>query len=358
MDLVQVKRARDFVQTARYENGAGEVQIPPGYGLYELKTGCANLGDDNRCSIYPFRPGCCRDFSVGSPACLEARRKAGLDGGVVVEAPDPNRELISEFFSTPAEEHGASAPASGAAGPNLDEIRSVIARDSAWIMQRLRGLDAQAWASPTRCPPWDVGVLTAHLVTGQQQAAAILSAALGGTVATTPPEFVRDPATTLRAFSQAASNVSLALERVTRELLDRDVILDNVAAVQVGHVVEMTAIELAIHGLDLAAALGDDRHLDDEEMRVIARALPEILEPGIPPRPKTSYLLRSEVFEVALTWRKEAWRRELGAKACRIEGDPEELLLFATGRTQFAESNLSTNSPDRAGAFKRHLAGP
>ncbi len=32
-----------------------------------------------RCAIHPDRPDLCRIFEVGSPECLEARRKAGLE---------------------------------------------------------------------------------------------------------------------------------------------------------------------------------------------------------------------------------------------------------------------------------------
>jgi Fe-S-cluster containining protein len=33
-----------------------------------------------RCSIYDERPGLCREFEPGSPDCLAARRKMGLEG--------------------------------------------------------------------------------------------------------------------------------------------------------------------------------------------------------------------------------------------------------------------------------------
>lgn len=34
---------------------------------------CMHLGTDQRCSIYPLRPGNCRAFPIGSEACLAAR---------------------------------------------------------------------------------------------------------------------------------------------------------------------------------------------------------------------------------------------------------------------------------------------
>jgi len=42
-----------------------------GYPRY--KTRCAQLCSDNTCAIYPIRPDNCRQFEVGSEACLAAR---------------------------------------------------------------------------------------------------------------------------------------------------------------------------------------------------------------------------------------------------------------------------------------------
>jgi Fe-S-cluster containining protein len=36
---------------------------------------------DCRCTIYPERPFLCRQFEVGSPECLEARRRHGFGEG-------------------------------------------------------------------------------------------------------------------------------------------------------------------------------------------------------------------------------------------------------------------------------------
>src|SRR5262245_55229157 len=79
MDLKVVAKPREYPQRVADEHDGSLVGLPAGVGLYQLQTGCANLTDDFRCSIYAERPRCCREFELGSLACLKARRKAGLD---------------------------------------------------------------------------------------------------------------------------------------------------------------------------------------------------------------------------------------------------------------------------------------
>ncbi|HET7740359.1 MAG TPA: YkgJ family cysteine cluster protein, partial [Mycobacterium sp.] len=69
MDLEVVVKPRRFRQHVPVEGSQRNIEIAAGYGLFELRSGCANLADDNRCSIYSQRPDCCRDFAVGSTAC-------------------------------------------------------------------------------------------------------------------------------------------------------------------------------------------------------------------------------------------------------------------------------------------------
>ena len=43
-----------------------------------FQRGCIFLGEDNLCSTYESRPAVCRRFAAGSPECLEARSRIGL----------------------------------------------------------------------------------------------------------------------------------------------------------------------------------------------------------------------------------------------------------------------------------------
>jgi Fe-S-cluster containining protein len=42
------------------------------------RSGCPMLGADNRCTIYPTRPGVCVGMEAGSEQCQDSRRAAGL----------------------------------------------------------------------------------------------------------------------------------------------------------------------------------------------------------------------------------------------------------------------------------------
>ena len=61
--------------------GAKHVPLLEQYWLLssEGKGGaCPFLGDDQKCGIYPTRPGACVTFAAGSTKCQELRAEAGL----------------------------------------------------------------------------------------------------------------------------------------------------------------------------------------------------------------------------------------------------------------------------------------
>lgn len=363
MDLLEIVKPQPVEHRVRLtENRDKEVTLPPNYGLFELQSGCGNLTDDHRCSIYRKRPQCCRELAVGSPECLRARRRAGLDGGPLPEDSTPNRldpsqRLLHDFFPEHDDE-GAPPPMARPELPSLDAVAALVARNGNWIVERLAACDTPSWGKRTRCGSWRVGALGAHLVDGQLLAQRVLAAAFSGQPAETPPAFRGDQGATVAALTAAKNNVVDAITRLTPDMLEREVVIDKVAVVTVEHLVSVATTELAVHGLDLADALGETRHLTTDESCVIASVLPDVLDAGVPPRGHAAYLLRSLAFELPLTWRDDEWRCEPGPDPCWIEGEPEAVLLFALGRESFDESRLTTNSAQRARAFKRYLTGP
>jgi Fe-S-cluster containining protein len=93
MNLEVVVKPRNYPQVVNvpreFTQPDGSVQIHPkqfhvaaGKGLYKLLDNCGYLGDDDRCTIYETRPGCCRGFEESSEACRVTRLLRGLDGGV------------------------------------------------------------------------------------------------------------------------------------------------------------------------------------------------------------------------------------------------------------------------------------
>jgi Fe-S-cluster containining protein len=63
------------------------LSLPPHSGMHVFLLDCGHLeppkddGTENRmCTIYAERPTACRNFEMGSAACLSARARFGLDG--------------------------------------------------------------------------------------------------------------------------------------------------------------------------------------------------------------------------------------------------------------------------------------
>jgi uncharacterized protein (TIGR03083 family) len=214
------------------------------------------------------------------------------------------------------------------------------------------------WSRRTRCSEWRVGDVAAHLVTAQRVAHEVLTAAIEGRDARLPADFTGDRDATVAAFARAARDIVDVLARVPQATVERDVVIDGDESVSVQHLLEVLAMELTVHGLDVAHALGEPRRLASDAVPAIANALPELLDPAAPTRPGTAYVLRTVAFELPFSWDGSTWRRESVDGACRIEGDVEAVLLFALGRERFDPKRLTTNQASLAKAFKRYLAGP
>jgi Fe-S-cluster containining protein len=58
------------------ESSLGRVLLRPQGRCVALHV--ATGADAYRCSIYPERPSCCREFELRGDACLLARRRVGL----------------------------------------------------------------------------------------------------------------------------------------------------------------------------------------------------------------------------------------------------------------------------------------
>jgi uncharacterized protein (TIGR03083 family) len=337
MDLEVVVEPVRGRQKVHYEVGDKQLELPAGHGLFELVSGCANLMADNRCSIYTTRPNCCRDFAVGSPACLKLRHDAGLDGDVV--RADPSRPAV------------APKPL------NIVELRAAVASETSWLITQLEVLELRMWSKRTRCSGWDVSALVAHLVGVLQFAHGALSAVIENTNMQLPADFHAKGAATRDPFARAAEDVSISLETLAQDDLDRGVDVNDVVF-SVNHIVQTLVMELAVHACDLAEALRLDRHLSVEAQRSIASALPYVLDSSRVPADVTSYVLVSDAFVLPFTFRGGDWINEPGNSPCVIEGEAEAVLLFALGRKPFDPDILTTNHEQAARNFKRHLSGP
>lgn len=95
--LVEARRRQQqvIIQAEGFDADGRRVAVPTlmrisrDHGLYALTEDCGHLTDDNRCGIYENRPQACRNYEVGSAACLGARQAAGLTESAPPESSAP-----------------------------------------------------------------------------------------------------------------------------------------------------------------------------------------------------------------------------------------------------------------------------
>lgn len=104
MSLERIVKARRYpqqivIQAEGFDESGKRIPVPTpmtitrDHGLYSLMEDCGHLTPDNKCEIYdsPQRPQACRNYEVGSTACLGARQAAGL-----IELAPPESETPSQ----------------------------------------------------------------------------------------------------------------------------------------------------------------------------------------------------------------------------------------------------------------------
>jgi uncharacterized protein (TIGR03083 family) len=377
MDLLQIRPPASFTQRVRLGDekrlqfddpaAAAEavISVPAENGLYFLRTDCGNLDQDHRCTIYSERPACCRNYKLGSTACLQARRAAGLDADRPISQDVANDDrgdlLVQRFFSGMEGQAPRPAAPEPVEQPNLfllAQLRTSVSRETRWLLEQLAACKASDWTKKTRCAGWNVNALAAHLVTCVQTANEIARAAIDHRSASWARDFKGDRYAVVRAFTTAADDVCTTLDRMSLDDLERKVAVDDEGFMTPAYILEQLVMELAVHGADLAAALGKERQLQPDAMTAIAHLLPDFLDAATKPPAEAAYVLRSSAFELHFAWDGKGWVPNAGPDPCVIEGSAEAVLLYALGRTRFDPTVLETNRTDDARAFKRYLVGP
>lgn len=128
--------------------------------------------------------------------------------------------------------------------------------------RRRRHVDrGRQWDRPTPCPPWTVRQLTGHVIDGQRQVIAMLSAEGRPAPERSPAELARlagaDPAATWPHVRDVAIT---ALIRVD----DAAVVPTPLGDTPVSQLLETAVIEPLLHTWDLATAAGGTADLDAE----------------------------------------------------------------------------------------------
>ncbi len=177
-----------------------------------------------------------------------------------------------------------------------DVVISAISSEVGVLKRVLLGLSEEEAALPTRCVPWDVAALAAHtagalhrvlvmLDADTPEGAASVSAAgyYAPDVRFSPEVNAERVGSALEAAARGAdagepgrvlgaSWAELAV-RVAAEPVDRVVVTRHGDPMLLTDFLVTRVVELGVHGLDLADALGRDPWLTDEALAVVVRLL-------------------------------------------------------------------------------------
>jgi uncharacterized protein (TIGR03083 family) len=166
--------------------------------------------------------------------------------------------------------------------------------ESARLADVMSGLDEADFGRPTACPPWTVRDLLAHVCLGAGRLLAMLgqpappraevdAAGYFGREKFTPDVDAARVASAQQVAAQATTGHALAaeLDRLCRAVdaavavvaPDRVVRTRHGDAMTVDDFLVTRVVELGVHGLDLAAALGRRPWLSDQAAAVIADLL-------------------------------------------------------------------------------------
>jgi uncharacterized protein (TIGR03083 family) len=154
------------------------------------------------------------------------------------------------------------------------DILFVLAGECARVAETLSSLDGEAFTRPTRCPPWNVKELSAHIWNAMDR----LPSSLGDAE---PPTATADAVTYWRAYEPAADAASIVARStdVAARFVDGPdlarsfeehwracveaarahdpgrLLRTRVADIRLDEFAATRVLEVAVHGLDLARAL-------------------------------------------------------------------------------------------------------
>ncbi|WP_344160902.1 maleylpyruvate isomerase N-terminal domain-containing protein [Nocardiopsis rhodophaea] len=184
------------------------------------------------------------------------------------------------------------------------DVMAALCAEAPRVAGVLLGLAEEEAVRPTRCAPWDVAALAVHMVGALHQVALMLDDVAperalveaagyytpdGQMSAQTDEERVAS-AVEAAARRSDAGEMGRVCEGVWRELeprlakepSDRVVLTRHGDAMLLTDFLVTRVVELALHGLDLADALGRDAGMSPEALDVVARLLFGNGDPGLP----------------------------------------------------------------------------
>ena len=231
----------------------------------------------------------------------------------------------------------------------------VIAHETARMTQMLRNWPESYWSRPTYCPGWTAAAAVAHLATGGEFYAQVITSGRSGTPtfawgATSPAEFREarqaavkklldgGPAAVLAGFEQAGARLQAVLESLQEGDLTR-VALHPRGRIPIGSWIGMRLLELSAHDWDIRQPHEADAHLSPTAVPALLSAMPalqaQLLGQRVTEGLDGVYALRAGEAAWGFTIQgKTVTPRQEAPRECDIglSTDAESMILLTVGR--------------------------
>ena len=168
----------------------------------------------------------------------------------------------------------------------------VVANETARMVQAFRNWPQSYWSRPTYCPGWTAADAVAHLATGGDFYAQVITSGRSGEPtfawgASSPAEFREarqaavkklldgGPATILAGFEQAGAKLQAVLESLQEADLAK-VALHPRGRIPIGSWIGMRILELSAHDWDIRQPHETQAHLSPTAVPALLSAMPEL----------------------------------------------------------------------------------
>jgi uncharacterized protein (TIGR03083 family) len=241
----------------------------------------------------------------------------------------------------------------------LDAARTAIRREVAASLALLDELDAAAWTRPTRCAGWTVADLVAHLAWGQRLEAAGFAGGAAGQ--TEPVELAAIPLDEPPVLRSSFAEGHAALDAELTALTDAD--LERLCPMPFGLapaalLLQIVAMEVGVHGSDLADAVDRPGALADDVVDATATVLAVFL-PALATGPDegADYRFAGDGVDVRFRHDGTSWSTAPAdsAAAVTFRGSGSDLCLYLLGRGSVEERRLQVDGDLSAAARFRGI---
>lgn len=236
----------------------------------------------------------------------------------------------------------------------------VVAHETARLAQAFRSWPQSYWSRPAYCPGWTVADAAAHIATGGDFYAQVITSGRSG-APTLPwgasnPEAFRTarqaavqklldggPAAVVEGFEQGGARLQGVLESLHEADLTK-VALHPRGPIPIGFWIGMRLLELSVHDWDMRQPHETHAHLSPTAVPALLRIMPEIqlhlLERRLTAGLDGVYVLRAGEAAWGLTIRGKTVTYQAAAPAvcdACLSTDAESLILLTVGRTDVTE---------------------